>query len=501
VSDLASARRLVQKHFGYPDFRPGQDELVDATLRGRDALGVLPTGGGKSLCYQIPALALGGMTLVLSPLVSLMEDQARRAREAGIEVGVLNSSRGAAEREATLAQAGSGRLRLLFVAPERLEHPRFHAALAELPVRLVAVDEAHCISEWGHDFRPSYRRIGRLRRQVRAPILALTATATPRVREDIRNVLGLRRPAVVVRSFDRPNLSWHVERFTERSDRTAHAIRLARSSEGPALIYAATRRQAESMRKRLAERGVSAGVYHAGLTSERRAAVQNAFMDDRVRIVVATNAFGMGVDKPDVRLVVHLQLPGTLESYYQEAGRAGRDGQPARCVALFHPSDAELTRRFVDHARPGTRVLARSYRGLRRLLGDEGLISLGDLGRALGEPNLRSLVGVLAVLERQGAIAGGTGVSPPSEATRAAAMPSPTSLADAVPTPETSVELRLLGPPDLGLARTLRRSALRACRAVRGYAMTRACRRQVILRYFGERSPRHCGGCDRCLGG
>jgi ATP-dependent DNA helicase RecQ len=482
---LSVARGLLAKHFGYPDFRPGQADLIAAALHGRDALGVLPTGGGKSLCYQIPALALGRLVLVLSPLVSLMEDQARRAVEAGIAVGVLNSTRSAEDRRETLARARRGDLRLLFVSPERLESDAFMRELAALDIGLVAVDEAHCISEWGHDFRPAYRRIGRIRAFVRRPILALTATATPLVREDIIDVLSLSKPVRVVKSFDRPNLTWAVLPVKNAADRMLRVVRLVRGAGGPALVYCGTRAGVERTRSRLARSGVRAATYHAGLPGDVRAAVQESFLAGEVQVVVATNAFGMGVDKSDVRLVVHAQLPGTLESYYQEAGRAGRDGDPARCVALFHGNDAVLTRGFIDESRPPVPTLWKAHRCLVREFPMGGMTTLGELTRIFRAEGLRECRSWLAAMERAGGrlasvSAGRTADVPLSEA-------EPIKLGDA------------RGRLDwMGLLR-LRRSALRSLRAVHRYAVGRKCRRRAILGYFGETAGARCGSCDRCV--
>ncbi len=320
---------ILRRHLGYAGFRPGQEDLVRAALAGRDALGVLPTGGGKSACYQVPALALGGLTLVVTPLISLMEDQVARARKAGLSAARVSADQSAETRRATLAEAAAGRLDILFVAPERLRLVGFLDALAKADVRLLVVDEAHCISQWGHDFRPAYREIGRLRAGLECPVMALTATATPAVREDIAQSLELRRPLDVVRSFDRPNLSWSVLRAGDHRDRIRRLYALLRATPGTALAYAPTRRVAEGVRDALAGFGVRTEVYHAGLAGGERTRVQEAFMSGAARLVVATNAFGMGIDKPDVRFVAHLDLPKSVEGYYQETGRAGRDGEPS----------------------------------------------------------------------------------------------------------------------------------------------------------------------------
>ena len=342
---------------------------MGAALAGRDALGVLPTGGGKSLCYQVPALVLPGLTLVLSPLISLMEDQTQRARRASIPAAFITSALDARERRTVLQDVLSGGIKLLFVAPERLETPGFMDALGAAGVSLIAVDEAHCISEWGHDFRPSYRRLGVLRRKLTAPVMALTATATPRVRQDILDVLSLDRPLRVVGSFDRPNLSWYVERADGHSAKMSAIRRLVRSESGAVVIYAGTRRVVETIRSDLAQLGTPTTAYHAGLEPEARSRVQEQFLTGKTRKVVATNAFGMGVDKSDVRLVLHYQMPGTLESYYQEAGRAGRDGAAARCVALWGANDQRLHMTFLDRSRPPLRLLKRAARRLRRTIG------------------------------------------------------------------------------------------------------------------------------------
>ncbi|MDZ7780109.1 MAG: RecQ family ATP-dependent DNA helicase [Gemmatimonadota bacterium] len=477
-------RELLRRHFGYPGFRPGQEELVRAVLEGRDALGVLPTGGGKSVCYQVPALALGGITLVLTPLVSLMEDQVRRALEVGLRGAFMSATQTAAERRATLTAARSGALDVLFVAPERLELASFRSELRDLDVRLLAVDEAHCISEWGHEFRPAYRRIGRFGAVLECPTLALTATATPDVREDVVDSLGLSKPLVVVRSFDRANLSWVVLRRRTLGERVRETYRILRRRPGPAIVYAPTRGRVEMVRDRLAAFGMPAQAYHAGLSGGARTHVQSAFMEGACRTVVATNAFGMGIDKADVRTVIHVSLPSTLEAYYQEAGRAGRDGDDAACVAFYAPPDLKLQRDMIDATHPSGKELRASLRRIRRLRA-RSPSDMPPVVRAASLSDAAEREGVLRALERVGAITmvadpdGRDGTEPPSGGFQDAWV---------------WVEHRVDTAP------LLRRRAVvvRKLNAVRRFARGRGCRRRALLRYFGERAPAHCGRCDRC---
>ncbi len=479
--------QVLRGHLGYEAFRPGQEELVRAVLGGRDALGILPTGGGKSVCYQVPALLVGGLTLVVTPLVSLMEDQVGRARAVGLRAAHLSATQPSWERRARLEEARRGALDILFVAPERLELATFREALAGADVRLLAVDEAHCISEWGHDFRPAYRRIGALRGSLSCPTLALTATATPSVREDVAASLRLERPLVVVRSFDRPNLYWSVRPGHTLAERISGAHRLVTSVGGTAIVYAPTRRAVERVRDGLANLGVSAEAYHAGLPGQERSRVQAAFMEDGCRVVVATNAFGMGIDKADVRSVIHVQLPSTLEAYYQEAGRAGRDGGTSWCVAFHGPRDRRLARTFVDRSHPPPRALAGVHRRLLRHVDREGTLRLDAralpwLLPLLEEWGADAGVGALAALERAGAL---RRLAEPSSARRLSTAPE---------TPLVGVRRCL----ELRGARRLRSSALAKLAAVRHYAVGRGCRRRTLLRYFGEEAPSRCGRCDRC---
>jgi ATP-dependent DNA helicase RecQ len=332
--------------FGLEQFRPGQRDIIQAVMAGRPTIAVLPTGAGKSLCYQLPAVALESLAVVVSPLISLMKDQVDALTARGIPAAFINSSIPPDEREARLRAAVQGRLRLLYVAPERFRAGNFAATLARARPALLAIDEAHCMVEWGHDFRPDYARLGDVRAQL-APerVVALTATATPDVREAIARQLDLDEPAVFVRGFDRANLRLGVQATQGGEDKLQHCLRLLSEPEArgrPAIVYSATRRKAEDVAEALRAAGVTARPYHAGLSDTERAEVQDEWMADRVRVVVATNAFGMGVDKRDVRLVIHHELPGSAEAYYQEAGRAGRDGKPARCVLLFNHADVRL---------------------------------------------------------------------------------------------------------------------------------------------------------------
>jgi len=337
-SRLGQVERVLRSVWGYAALRQPQRRAVLATLSGRDALVVLPTGGGKSLCYQVPALVLPGLTLVVSPLISLMQDQVTALRQRGVAAAYLSSSQRATLQDAVRDAVRVGRIRMLYVAPERLA--QVPALLHERPLSLLAVDEAHCISEWGHDFRPHYRRIGRWRAALgRPPTIALTATATPATRRDILRVLGLSHPVLVTASFDRPNLFLAARRLDGERERFAALEANLAAVTGSVIVYVPTRNRADGAARVLRWRGVAAAPYHAGLPPAARRALLRRFLDGDIRVIVATTAFGMGIDKPDVRLVAHLGVPTRPEAYYQEAGRAGRDGRPARCELLWCDHD------------------------------------------------------------------------------------------------------------------------------------------------------------------
>jgi ATP-dependent DNA helicase RecQ len=438
------ARAALCRHFGYPDFRPAQAGVVRSVLMGQDTLAVLPTGAGKSVCFQVPSIVLGGLTIVVSPLISLMQDQVTAANARGIPAAALNSGLTAEQQAAVWERIEAGTLRLLYLSPERLE--RAASQLRERGVKpvLLAVDEAHCIAEWGHDFRPSYRRLGAARYRLgRPPVVALTGSATPAVRTEITRSLGLPadRVAVHLSSFDRTNLWLGVVPVRGRN-RLDALLRLLRGDDRMAIVYAPTRGLTESIARAVATAGHRAAPYHAGLERARRAAILDAFLDDRLDLIVATCAFGMGIDKPSVRLVVHWTLPPTPESYYQEAGRAGRDGEFARCVLLYHRKDAELHRRQLDVTFPPARTLEQAWAS------PAAMARLPANVRASAERLRREL------------------------------------------RPE-------LGGVDWTPVRERRRQAEARIAAVEAYAGSRACRRRALVGYFGERLDQ-CAGCDRC---
>jgi ATP-dependent DNA helicase RecQ len=339
---LFQARTVLAERFGYQHFRAAQLRVLGPLLGGRHVLGVLPTGAGKSLCYQVPALLTEGLTVVVSPLISLMQDQVAALRRRGIAAAYLNSTLSAQDQRTILNLALSGQARLLYCAPERLVSLSRLVRDAAVTVSLLAVDEAHCIVEWGNTFRPIYRQLGEFRYHLREPrTLALTGSATPAARREILTVLRIPRAEVVTASFDRPNLRFQVERVKDDRDRFARIVRALEEIPGQAIIYTPTRRLTELVARALRFRGCRAAPYHAGLDADIRRPVLGAFQHDKAPVIVATSAFGMGIDKPDVRLVLHWGPPRTLEAYYQEAGRAGRDGRVATCRMFWRPEDFE----------------------------------------------------------------------------------------------------------------------------------------------------------------
>jgi ATP-dependent DNA helicase RecQ len=440
---LDEARRQLHGCYGFRDFRPLQRRVVQSVLAGRDTLAVLPTGGGKSICFQVPALVLGGFTIVISPLVALMQDQVAALKARGIAADCLNSLMPREAQQAVRARIADRSLRLLYLSPERAERTVQELTALSLRPSLLAVDEAHCISEWGHDFRPSYRLIGRFRDALGGPpTIALTGSATPAVRQDIVASLGLRKPDLHLGSFDRPNLTFGVVPLRHRRDRTPLLLDRLDQRPGLTIVYVSTRNTADALAQRLHFAGLRAMAYHAGLTRERRSEVLHRFLAEDLDVVTATSAFGMGIDAPRVRLVVHWGMPPTPEAYYQEAGRAGRDGQPSICLLLNHRADAGIHHRQLDVTFPPRKVL-------------EEIWNHPDRRR-------RHPAAVVASADR---------------------------LAEELSS----------GAGRVDWTRVARRkeAAVQRIRVMERYAAGRGCRREILLRYFGE-EPGPCAGCDAC---
>ncbi|CAM4243148.1 DNA helicase RecQ [Paenibacillus macerans] len=368
TANMEQARQLLQKYYGYPDFREGQRKIVESVLSGADTLGIMPTGGGKSICYQVPALLLPGLTLVVSPLISLMKDQVDALTAMGISAAYINSTLTGKEVNERIRAARRGELKLLYVAPERLELEWFREEMSGLTISCVAVDEAHCVSQWGHDFRTSYLAVSPFVQGLpqRPIIAAFTATATPEVMDDMVSLLRLAEPAVFVTGLGRDNLAMSVLRGENKRE---FVMNYANShAHQPGIVYAATRKEVDDLYDRLRRSGIPAGRYHAGLSDKEREESQEAFLYDDIRVMVATNAFGMGIDKSNVRYVIHYNMPKNMEAYVQEAGRAGRDGEPSECILLFSPQDI-MTQKFLIEQNPQDDSRKRNeYRKLQQMV-------------------------------------------------------------------------------------------------------------------------------------
>lgn len=368
TANMEQARQLLQKYYGYPDFREGQRKIVESVLSGADTLGIMPTGGGKSICYQVPALLLPGLTLVVSPLISLMKDQVDALTAMGISAAYINSTLTGKEVNERIRAARRGELKLLYVAPERLELDWFREEMSGLTISCVAVDEAHCVSQWGHDFRTSYLAVSPFVQGLpqRPIIAAFTATATPEVMDDMVSLLRLAEPAVFVTGLGRDNLAMSVLRGENKREFVMNYANT--HAHQPGIVYAATRKEVDDLYDRLRRSGIPAGRYHAGLSDKEREENQEAFLYDDIRVMVATNAFGMGIDKSNVRYVIHFNMPKNMEAYVQEAGRAGRDGEPSECILLFSPQDI-MTQKFLIEQNPQDENRKRNeYRKLQQMV-------------------------------------------------------------------------------------------------------------------------------------
>ncbi len=490
MHSLADAIASLRQHFGFDDFREGQREVIGSILEGKDAVVVMPTGSGKSLCYQLPAMILDGVTLVVSPLIALMKDQVDALRARGLPATFINSSISESEQRARIDSLRRREQKLVYVAPERFRSSRFNAALQSIPISLFAVDEAHCISTWGHDFRPDYLRLRSVIGSLgRVQTLALTATATPYVRSDIIQQLGLNQPQTFVSGFDRPNLSIEVVHTERERQKISHIRRLAKTYPGSGIIYTATRKAVEQVGLKLQSAGLSVSTYHAGMPDSVRIKAQDDFMSGRTQMIVATNAFGMGIDKPDIRFVVHYQMPGSIEAYYQEIGRAGRDGLPSTCVLLFNYADKNTHDFFIEGSYPEFKLIKEVYDTLAATELRRIELSTAEIASRISERNEMAVQSALYVLERAGHI---QRTAPTvNREDRKSRQRRSIIMLDSAPATKLRIE-----PTDVSRRGELERRKLRA---MIDFCYTDYCYRAHILRYFGDRQyERQCGTCGNC---
>lgn len=484
---MNDAITTLRQHFGFDDFREGQREVVGSILEGKDAVVVMPTGSGKSLCYQLPAMILEGVTLVVSPLIALMKDQVDALQARGLPATFINSSISEPEQRARIESLRRRAHKLVYIAPERFRSSRFTSAIQSIPISLFAVDEAHCISMWGHDFRPDYLRLKHVIHSLgRVQTVALTATATPYVRSDIVQQLGLTQPQTFVSGFDRPNLSIEVVHTEKEKEKIARIRRLAKTHDGSGIVYASTRKSVEQVGRSLTNAGLTVSTYHAGMSDGVRVKAQDDFMSGRTQLIVATNAFGMGIDKPDIRFVAHYQIPGSIEAYYQEIGRAGRDGLPSTCVLLFNYADKNTHDFFIEGSYPDISTVKNVYgallgTGLKRIE-----LTAAQIAKLAGEKNEMAVQSALYLLERAGHISR----EAPAIA-RGPRGPRAIVMLDNVPVSALRVDARqVLGRADL--ERRKLREMINLC-------YTDYCYRAHILNYFGDRHhERQCGTCGNC---
>lgn len=484
---IRDPREALEKYFGFREFLSGQEPIVSSILTGRDTLAVMPTGGGKSLCYQLPALVRDGVTIVISPLIALMKDQVDGLTRRGIAATMINSTLSMGEQNERLRGLREGHYKLVYVAPERFRSQSFVSALGSVPVSLFAVDEAHCLSQWGHDFRPDYVRLGEALEKLNHPqTAAFTATATPDVRADILKYLQLRDPYVTISGFERPNLSLKVIQCEDRRQKYERLEALI-DRQQTGIVYCSTRKMVEEVNAHLETNGAKTVAYHGGMDDRDRAWAQNVFIDRSRDVAVATNAFGMGIDRPDVRFVAHFDVPGSIEAYYQEAGRAGRDGESSECELYFNYADTRTQEFFIEGNNPGYGVIVDIYRALRELaLNDEVHLPIKDIAGQVGLKNSMQASSALSHLVRGRYI---ERFDVPGKRMRG-----------------TRIVNREIKAEDLvidhvALAEKERRDHSRLEAMVQFCYEESTCRQAWILSYFGEDDAANCGTCDNCQQG